>query len=114
MYINIHLYDNNADMKHCTDEYITRFLLARKYRVEQAAALIGAYQTQIALRQDVFGNLTARDPALQRSLRAGIPGVLPARDRYLFFSPIVLIVQLTRNNNSDQTMDFLFTIFART
>ncbi|XP_012235143.1 clavesin-2-like isoform X1 [Linepithema humile] len=71
----------NVDLKHCTDEYITRFLLARKYRTEQAAALIVAYQAQITHRQDIFGNLTARDPALQRALRAGIPGVLPARDR---------------------------------
>ncbi|XP_034949975.1 clavesin-2-like [Chelonus insularis] len=70
-----------VDLKHCTDEYITRFLLARKYRVEQAAALIAAYQAQVAERQDIFGNLTARDPALQRALRAGIPGVLPARDK---------------------------------
>ncbi|KAK9308467.1 hypothetical protein QLX08_001622 [Tetragonisca angustula] len=70
-----------VDLKHCTDEYITRFLLARKYRTEQAAALIVAYQAQVAHRQDIFGNLTARDPALQRALRAGIPGVLPARDR---------------------------------
>ncbi|XP_011304578.1 clavesin-2-like [Fopius arisanus] len=70
-----------VDLKPCNDEYITRFLLARKYRTEQAAALIGAYQAQIAHRQDIFGNLTARDPALQRALRAGIPGVLPARDR---------------------------------
>ncbi|XP_076160793.1 clavesin-2 [Ptiloglossa arizonensis] len=71
----------DVDLKHCTDEYITRFLLARKYRTEQAAALIVAYQAQVAHRQDIFGNLTARDPALQRALRAGIPGVLPARDR---------------------------------
>ncbi|XP_071558126.1 clavesin-2 [Temnothorax nylanderi] len=71
----------NVDLEHCTDEYITRFLLARKYRTEQAAALIAAYQAQITHRQDIFGNLTARDPALQRALRAGIPGVLPARDR---------------------------------
>lgn len=70
-----------ADLTLCTDEYITRFLLARKYRTEQAAALIVAYQAQIAHRQDIFGNLTARDPALQRALRAGIPGVLPARDK---------------------------------
>ncbi|KAK0094411.1 hypothetical protein PV326_010947 [Microctonus aethiopoides] len=71
----------SVDLKHCTDEYITRFLLARKYRCEQTAALIAAYQAQILHRQDIFGNLTARDPALQRALRAGIPGVLPARDR---------------------------------
>ncbi|XP_054007171.1 clavesin-2-like [Hylaeus anthracinus] len=71
----------DVDLKHCTDEYITRFLLARKYRTEQAATLIAAYQAQVAHRQDIFGNLTARDPALQRALRAGIPGVLPARDR---------------------------------
>ncbi|XP_029033102.1 clavesin-2-like [Osmia bicornis bicornis] len=71
----------DVDLKHCTDEYITRFLLARKYRTEQAAALIAAYQAQVAHRQDIFGNLTARDPALQRALRAGIPGVLPARDK---------------------------------
>lgn len=74
------------DLEHCTDEYITRFLLARKYRTEQAAALIAAYQAQITHRQDIFGNLTARDPALQRALRAGIPGVLPARDRYERYS----------------------------
>lgn len=73
---------SSSDVEHCTDEYITRFLLARKYRTEQAAALIAAYQAQITHRQDIFGNLTARDPALQRALRAGIPGVLPARDRY--------------------------------
>lgn len=72
----------SLDMECCTDEYITRFLLARKYRTEQAAALIAAYQAQITHRQDIFGNLTARDPALQRALRAAIPGVLPARDRY--------------------------------
>lgn len=71
----------NVDLKQCTDEYVTRFLYARKYRTEQAAALIVAYQNQVAHRQDIFGNLTARDPALQRALRAGIPGVLPARDR---------------------------------
>lgn len=76
------LYSLFLDLEHCTDEYITRFLLARKYRTEQAAALIAAYQAQITHRQDIFGNLTARDPALQRALRAGIPGVLPARDRY--------------------------------
>ncbi|XP_043471780.1 clavesin-2-like [Leptopilina heterotoma] len=70
-----------VDLTLCNDEYITRFLLARKYRTEQAAALIVAYQAQIAHRQDIFGNLTARDPALQRALRAGIPGVLPARDK---------------------------------
>lgn len=72
------------DLKLCTDEYITRFLLARKYRTEQAATLIAAYQAQIIHRQDIFGNLTARDPALQRALRTGIPGVLPARDRYRY------------------------------
>ncbi|EFN65174.1 Retinaldehyde-binding protein 1-like protein 1 [Camponotus floridanus] len=71
----------DVDLESCTDEYITRFLLARKYRTEQAAALIAAYQAQIAHRQDIFGNLTARDSALQRALRAGIPGVLPARDK---------------------------------
>ncbi|XP_070156143.1 clavesin-2 [Polyergus mexicanus] len=71
----------DVDMECCTDEYITRFLLARKYRTEQTAALIAAYQAQITHRQDIFGNLTARDPALQRALRAAIPGVLPARDR---------------------------------
>ncbi|XP_050466185.1 clavesin-2-like [Cataglyphis hispanica] len=71
----------DVDMECCTDEYITRFLLARKYRTEQAAALIAAYQAQVTHRQDIFGNLTARDPALQRALRAAIPGVLPARDR---------------------------------
>ncbi|XP_029176384.1 clavesin-2-like [Nylanderia fulva] len=71
----------DIDLGCCTDEYITRFLLARKYRTEQAAALIVAYQAQITHRQDIFGNLTARDPALQRALRAGVPGVLPARDR---------------------------------
>ncbi|XP_012278955.1 uncharacterized protein LOC105698899 [Orussus abietinus] len=70
-----------VNLKDCTDEYITRFLLARKYRTEQAAVLIAAYQAQVAHRQDIFGNLTARDPAIQRALRAGIPGVLPARDR---------------------------------
>ncbi|XP_058799097.1 clavesin-2-like [Phymastichus coffea] len=70
-----------VELNDCTDEYITRFLLARKYRTEQAAQLIAAYQAQIAHRQDIFGNLTARDPKLQRALRAGIPGVLPARDR---------------------------------
>lgn len=74
----------SLDMECCTDEYITRFLLARKYRTEQAAALIAAYQAQVTHRQDIFGNLTARDPALQRALRAAIPGVLPARDRYAY------------------------------
>ncbi|XP_014205030.1 clavesin-2-like [Copidosoma floridanum] len=70
-----------VELKECTDEYITRFLLARKYRTEQTAALIAAYQAQITQRQDIFGNLTACDPTIQAALRAGIPGVLPARDR---------------------------------
>ncbi|XP_008551340.1 clavesin-1 [Microplitis demolitor] len=70
-----------VDLKVCTDEYITRFLLARRYHIEQTASLIAAYQAQVLHRQDIFGNLTARDPALQRALRAGIPGVLPARDK---------------------------------
>lgn len=91
------------DLKHCTDEYITRFLLARKYRTEQAAALIAAYQAQVAHRQDIFGNLTARDPALQRALRAGIPGVLPARDRYQFNIYFVLF------NNYPRTFLFKLT-----
>lgn len=86
----------SLDLKHCTDEYITRFLLARKYRCEQTAALIAAYQAQILHRQDIFGNLTARDPALQRALRAGIPGVLPARDRcidiyYYFYDKLLYL-----------------------
>ncbi|XP_043500563.1 clavesin-2-like isoform X2 [Polistes fuscatus] len=84
----------DVDLNNCTDEYITRFLLARKYRAEQAAALIAAYQAQIAHRQDIFGNLTARDPALQRALRAGIPGVLPARDRK------EILIQDPRNQHS--------------
>ncbi|KAI4478647.1 hypothetical protein M0804_011675 [Polistes exclamans] len=69
----------DVDLNYCTDEYIMRFLLARKYRAEQAAALIAAYQAQIAHRQDIFGNLTARDPALQRALRAGIPVILASQ-----------------------------------
>lgn len=69
------------DLSKCTDEYITRFLFSRKYHADKTAALIGAYQAQIANRPDIFENLTARDPAIQRALRAGIPGVLPARDK---------------------------------
>lgn len=71
----------DIELKSCTDDYIMRFLLARKFKIDQTAALIAAYQAQIAYRQDIFGNLTARDPALQKALRSGIPGVLPARDR---------------------------------
>lgn len=71
----------NVDLSKCTDEYITRFLFSRKYHTDKTAALIGAYQAQIANRPDIFENLTARDPAIQRALRAGIPGVLPARDK---------------------------------
>lgn len=63
------------------DEFLTRFLFARKFDVAQAFQLVINYH---AFRQNnglLLQRLSALDESIQMALREGYPGVLKERDR---------------------------------
>ncbi|BES92345.1 SEC14 [Nesidiocoris tenuis] len=75
--------NNNPDITCGTDddEFLTRFLFARKMNAEEAYNLLANYFAYRKRNPELFENLTTRDPLVKQALYDGFPGVLPNKDR---------------------------------
>lgn len=70
------------DKSCCTDdEFLTRFLFARKFDVAEAFKLVINYHAYRQKNGIVLQRLSALDESIQMALRDGYPGVLKERDR---------------------------------
>lgn len=63
------------------DEFLMRFLYARKFNVDEAFQLLINYNLYRQKNQLILQRLSALDEPIQISLRDGFPGVLKERDR---------------------------------
>lgn len=63
------------------DEFLMRFLYARKFDVDEAFQLIINYHSYRQKNNVILQRLSALDEPIQMSLRDGFPGVLKERDR---------------------------------
>lgn len=63
------------------DEFLTRFLFARKFDVAEAFKLIINYHAFRQKNGILLQRLSALDESIQLALRDGYPGVLKERDR---------------------------------
>lgn len=64
-----------------SDEFLTRFLYARKMDVSKSFDLLCNYITYRMNHVDFFNNLTVSNRQIQCAIRDGLPGVLSNRDR---------------------------------
>lgn len=72
----------SVDIPSLDDEFILRFLYARKMNVENSFQLVLNYFAHRKNNPTLFENLTVNDPLTQTCLRDGLPLVLKNRDRY--------------------------------
>ncbi|XP_059616589.1 clavesin-2-like [Phlebotomus argentipes] len=63
------------------NDFLLRFLFARKFDVDEAFRLIINYFTYLQKNHALFQRLSVFDESVQLALRDGFPGVLPERDR---------------------------------
>lgn len=63
------------------DEFLYRFLFARKFNVSEAFQLLINYQLYRQKNHDLLQRLCVLDDTIQMALRDGFPGVLKSRDR---------------------------------
>lgn len=63
------------------DEFLYRFLFARKFNVTEAFQLLINYQNYRQKNHDLLQRLCVLDDTIQMALRDGFPGVLKNRDR---------------------------------
>uniref|UniRef100_A0A182NUF1 CRAL-TRIO domain-containing protein n=1 Tax=Anopheles dirus TaxID=7168 RepID=A0A182NUF1_9DIPT len=63
------------------DEFLFRFLYARKFNVNEAFQLIINYHAYRQRNASILQRLSVLDETIQIALRDGFPGVLPNRDR---------------------------------
>lgn len=62
----------------CTeDEFLLRFLNARKFKIEASFNLLVNYYLYRQRHRHLFIGLNVQDPLIKRALFDGIPGVLP-------------------------------------
>lgn len=63
------------------DEFLMRFLFAKKFHIDDAFKLIIAYHDYKQRNVDVLQKMSALDEQIQMALRDGFPGVIQQRDR---------------------------------
>lgn len=63
------------------DEFLYRFLFARKFNVTEAFQLLINYQRYRQKNHELLQRLCVLDDTIQMALRDGFPGVLKSRDR---------------------------------
>lgn len=63
------------------DEFLMRFLYARKFRIDEAFELIVNYHSYLQRNRLLLQRLTIFDETIQLALRDGFPSVLADRDR---------------------------------
>ncbi|KAF6212779.1 hypothetical protein GE061_010488 [Apolygus lucorum] len=73
--------NSNPDIKCTEDEFLSRFLFARKMNVEESYVLLCNYFAYRKRNPELFHNLTTNDPLIKQALYDGFPGVLPNKDR---------------------------------
>ncbi|KAK3927645.1 Clavesin-2 [Frankliniella fusca] len=63
------------------DEFLLRFLHARKMNIQESFQLLVNYYSYRQRNRHLFIHLSAQDESIQQALRDGFPGVLQQRDR---------------------------------
>lgn len=63
------------------DNFILRFLNARKNNVRESFELMANYYSYRQRNRQLFENFVPQDIGIQQALHDGFPGVLPERDR---------------------------------
>lgn len=63
------------------DEFLMRFLRARKMNVKESFQLMVNYFAYRQRNADIFDQMTLKDTLIQQALYDGFPGVLADRDR---------------------------------
>lgn len=63
------------------DEFLNRFLFAKKFNVDEAFKLIVRYHEYKQRNNEILQKMSALDEHIQMALRDGFPAVLPQRDR---------------------------------
>lgn len=71
-----------SEFQRTDDNFILRFLNARKNNVPDSFELMANYYSYRQRNRQLFDNFVAHDIGIQQALRDGFPGVLPERDRY--------------------------------
>lgn len=64
------------------DEFILRFLHARKFNVEESFNLLCNYYLYRQKHKHLFIKFNAHESSIQQALRDGFPGVLPQPDKH--------------------------------
>jgi len=72
-------FKDKSCMQH--DEFLFKFLFAKKLNVDEAFQLLINYFTFRQKHSDLFNEMSLLTEAVQQSLKDGFPGVLPERDR---------------------------------
>uniref|UniRef100_T1I6K4 CRAL-TRIO domain-containing protein n=1 Tax=Rhodnius prolixus TaxID=13249 RepID=T1I6K4_RHOPR len=73
--------EDNADIKTRDDDFLLRFLHARKMNVADSYQLLCNYFLYRKRNKDLFDNMTTDDPLIKQALYDGFPGVLTQKDR---------------------------------
>lgn len=63
------------------DEFLFRFLFAKKFNVDESFKLIIAYHEYKHRNMDILQKMSALDEQIQMALRDGFPGIVEHRDR---------------------------------
>lgn len=63
------------------DEFLNRFLFAKKFNVDDAFKLIIRYHEYKQRNMEILQKMSALDEHIQMALRDGFPAVIPQRDR---------------------------------
>jgi hypothetical protein len=70
-----------SEFQQTDDNFILRFLNARKNNVPESFLLMANYYSYRQKNRQLFENFVPQDIGIQQALRDGFPGVLPERDR---------------------------------
>ncbi|XP_024086358.1 clavesin-2-like isoform X1 [Cimex lectularius] len=71
----------NKDITRKDDDFLLRFLHARKLNVEESYQLLSNYFSYRKRNRELFDNISKEDPLIKQALYDGFPGVLSNRDR---------------------------------
>lgn len=79
-----------SDIPHLEDDFLMRFLYARKMDVSESYTLLCNYFSYRLRNKELFDNLTVDDPLIKQALYDGFPGVLPEKDRLVYLYALVI------------------------
>lgn len=70
-----------SDLPQMTENFLLRFLHARKMKVEESFKLLRRYHDYRKENTALFNNMNLNNTLIQQALYDGFPGVLDHRDR---------------------------------